>query len=293
MPKFLSAALLALVLVASGCGGSDSGSDAGAGAEATETESSAGESTLAAVESSGVVRIGVRNDNPPMSFLDDEGEWIGFDLELAQAIADELGAKLELVPVDGTTRIGFLESGQVDLSVASMNHTRSREESIDFSITYFWDNQSFLVRTGSYASIDELIDQKVAASAGSSVIDSWTNYAAAAGGDAPEIVEFEDKLAAVQAVLDGAVEGYSEDNITLLSLAAGNPDLTLLPGGHNRVQFGIGVPENDSDWSDAVNVAVQEVWKSGEYQRIYDRWFVTPDTRIIELPLGGAMEIWN
>lgn len=293
MPKFLSAALLALVLVASGCGGSDSGSDAGAGAEATETESSAGESTLAAVESSGVVRIGVRNDNPPMSFLDDEGEWIGFDLELAQAIADELGAKLELVPVDGTTRIGFLESGQVDLSVASMNHTRSREESIDFSITYFWDNQSFLVRTGSYASIDELIDQKVAASAGSSVIDSWTNYAAAAGGDAPEIVEFEDKLAAVQAVLDGAVEGYSEDNITLLSLAAGNPDLTLLPGGHNRVQFGIGVPENDSDWSDAVNVAVQEVWKSGEYQRIYDRWFVTPDTRIIELPLGDAMEIWN
>lgn len=293
MPKFLSAALLALVLVASGCGGSDSGSDAGAGAEATETESSAGESTLAAVESSGVVRIGVRNDNPPMSFLDDEGEWIGFDLELAQAIADELGAKLELVPVDGTTRIGFLESGQVDLSVASMNHTRSREESIDFSITYFWDNQSLLVRTGSYASIDELIDQKVAASAGSSVIDSWTNYAAAAGGDAPEIVEFEDKLAAVQAVLDGAVEGYSEDNITLLSLAAGNPDLTLLPGGHNRVQFGIGVPENDSDWSDAVNVAVQEVWKSGEYQRIYDRWFVTPDTRIIELPLGDAMEIWN
>ena len=97
----------------------------------------------------------------------------------------------------------------------------------------------------------------------------------------------------MQAVLDGAVEGYSEDNITLLSLAAGNPDLTLLPGGHNRVQFGIGVPENDSDWLDAVNVALQEVWKSGEYQRIYDRWFVTPDSRIIDLPLGGAMEVWS
>ena len=285
-------ALLSLILIAAACG-SDAGSDASGGSADAQAADSAGESTLAAVEASGVVRIGVRNDNPPMSFLDDEGEWIGFDLELAQAIADELGADLELVPVDGTTRIGFLESGQVDLSVASMNHTRSREESIDFSITYFWDNQSFLVRTGSYDSIDEVSGQKVAASAGSSVIDSWTNYAAAAGGDAPEIVEFDDKLAAVQAVLDGAVEGYSEDNITLLSLAAGNPDLTLLPGGHNRVQFGIGVPENDSDWLDAVNVALQEVWKSGEYQRIYDRWFVTPDSRIIDLPLGGAMEIWS
>ncbi len=46
----------------------------------------------------------------------------------------------------------------------------------------------------------------------------------------------------MQALRDGAVEGYSEDNITLLALAAGNPELTLLPGGHNPVRFGIGVP---------------------------------------------------
>ncbi len=43
-----------------------------------------------------------------MSFINENGEWIGFDLELAEAIATELGAELELVPVDGTTRISFL-----------------------------------------------------------------------------------------------------------------------------------------------------------------------------------------
>ena len=92
---------------------------------------------------------------------------------------------------------------------------------------------------------------------------------------------------------DGAVEGYTEDNITMLALAAGDPELTLLPGGHNPVQFGVGVAENDSEWRDAINIAMQEVWKSGEYQVLYDQWFVNPDTQIIDLPLGGAMEIWG
>ena len=245
------------------------------------------------MQESGVVRVGVRNDNPPISFINDNGEWVGFDLELAQAVADELGAELELVPVDGTTRISFLESGQADMSVASMNHTRSRDEAIDFSITYFWDNQSFLVRTGTYDSIEELFGETVAANSGSSVVDSWISYADDAGSSAGEIVEFDDKLAAMEALRLGAVEGYSEDNITLLALAAGDPELTLLPGGHNAVNFGIGVPENDSEWRDQVNVALQEVWKSGQYQQMYDRWFIDADSRVIDLPLGGEIEIWG
>jgi len=272
-PKLSALLAVAILFTACGAGGGDG-------------------STLDAVTDSGKVRVGVRNDNPPMSFVDESGVWVGFDLDLSAALADELGLELELVAVDGTTRISFLQEGQVDMSVASMNHTLSRDEAIDFSITYFWDNQSFLVRTGTYTSIDELVDQTVAANAGSSVIDSWNSYVAARGGAAPEIVEFNEKLAAMQALRDGAVEGYSEDNITLLALAAGDPSLTLLPGGHNPVQFGVGVAENDSDWRDEVNIALQELWRDGTFQTIYERWFVGPD-RIIDLPLGGEIELWS
>ena len=250
------------------------------------------ESTLNEVQERGTIRIGVRNDNPPMSFLDDSGEWVGFDIDLTDALAGQLGLQPELVVVDGTTRISFLQDGEVDLSVASMNHTRDRDDAIDFSITYFWDNQSFLVRKGTYGSIDELMGETVAANAGSSVIPSWQAYSAEMGGPAPEIVEFDDKLAAMQALRDGAVEGYSEDNITLLSLAAGDSNLELLPGGHNPVQFGVGVPNDDSAWRDQVNYALQELWKDGTYQAIYDRWFVGPE-KIIDLPLGGEMEVWS
>ncbi len=251
-----------------------------------------GESVLDRVLEKGTVRIGVRNDNPPMSFIDPDGVWVGFDLDLAEAMSDELGVELELIPVNGTTRISFLQDGRVDMSIASMNHTRVRDEAIDFSITYFWDEQSFLVRAGTYEEIDGLIGRTVAANAGSSAIPSWEEYSGQRNGDAPDILQFDDKLAAVQALRDGAVEGYTEDNITLLFLAASDPNLVLLPGGHNPVQFGVGLRENDSIWRDQVNSTLQDLWLDGTYQALYSRWFEGPE-RIVDLPLGGQMEIWS
>ncbi len=250
----------------------------------------ASSSKLEEAQAAGKIRVGVRFDNPPLSFIDDGGNWIGFDVDLTDALAQEMGLTVDRVKVDETTRISFLQEDKIDMAVASMNHTRARDAAVDFSITYFWDNQSFLIRKGSYSSLEEIMGQKVAANAGSSTIPSWQAYSAAASGPAPEIVEFTDKLAAMQALRYGAVEGYTEDNITLLALAAGDPELELIPGGHNPVQFGIGLPENDSELRDAVNLALQELWKKGTYHQIYDKWF-GPGADI-ELPLGGQMEVW-
>ncbi len=275
---FMIGVILTMALLVSAC-------------SALGSSSTSSESRADRITNDGVVRVGVRFDNPPLSFVEEDGEWVGFDVDLGNALADQLGVAIEMIKVDETTRISFLQEGKIDIAVASMNHTRSREDAIDFSITYFWDNQSFLIRKGTYTSLIEIMGQKVAANAGSSTIDSWTTYSEAHGGPAPEFVEFTDKLAAMQALRDGVVEGYTEDNITLLALAAGDPELELIPGGHNLVQFGIGLPNNDSVLRDQVNYALQELWKNGTYQEIYDKWFVGPQAAV-PLPLGGQMEIW-
>jgi polar amino acid transport system substrate-binding protein len=282
MRKFftLTTILLSATLLASACSGLNNG-----------LTSASTQSIYEKVMAEGTARVGIRYDNPPLSFINDDGDWIGFDVDLANALADQMGIEIEMVRVDESTRISFLQEEKIDLAVASMNHTRQRDDAVDFSITYFWDNQSFLIRTGTYTNLEEMMGKKVAANAGSSAIPAWQAFTAQNGGPEPYVVEFTDKLAAMQALRDGVVEGYTEDNITLLALAAGDPNLELIPGGFNPVQFGIGIPENDSLWRDQINYALQGLWKEGTYMKIYDKWFVGPDA-MVPLPLGGEMEIW-
>jgi polar amino acid transport system substrate-binding protein len=248
--------------------------------------------TLARVQRDGLVRVGIRFDFPPISYIDAAGEWVGFDVDLAQAMADALGVELEAVRVDETTRISFLQSGRIDLAIASMNHTQSREEAIDFSQSYFWGRQTFLVPAGSAQDLSDLFGQPVAMNKGSSAIDGWQAWAAANGGEAGPIVEFADKQEALAALRSGAVRGYGEDDLPLLGLAGNDPGLTLVDGGFNPVRYGMGVRENDSDWRDAVNLALQDVWASGDYAVIHAKWFGEGSDTPLPLPASDALEVW-
>lgn len=255
-------------------------------------QSPQGASLLDDVREAGVVRVGIRFDNPPFSFITSDGEWMGFDVDLANELADRLNVEIERVRVDETTRISFLQEGLIDMAVASMNHTRSRERAIDFSITYFWDSQTFLVRDGEFSDLNEMCGRIVAMNAGSSAIGAWARYIESNDACEPSrIVEFTDKVAAVQALRDGAVDGYAEDGITLAALSAGDSSLILLAEGFNPVQFGIGVPENDSKWRDEINFLLQDIWLTGTYAELYERWFGAEAD--IQLPLSGEMEIWG
>src|SRR5438128_195803 len=106
-------------------------------------------SVLDAVKSRGVLRAGIRTDFPPHSYYDASGHWVGFDIDIAAAVAKQLGVKLEKVKVDELTRISYLKDGKIDIAAASMNHTISRDNEVDFSETYFFSYQTFLVKKDS------------------------------------------------------------------------------------------------------------------------------------------------
>jgi polar amino acid transport system substrate-binding protein len=225
-----------------------------------------------------VVRAGVRFDNPPHSFIDEEGNWVGFDIDIAHAVARELGLELELVRVDELTRISYLQEDNIDMAVASMSKTIRRDEEVDFSQTYFWSKQTFLVRDGEIGSLDELVGAKVGMDRGSSAIGNWRDWLTS--NDYPaeaDIVEFGNKQA--------------EDYEILASFAKNDPSLVVLGDESIGLKLdGIGVAENNSKLLDAINQALQDIAASGEYDEIYNRWF-GPDSDT-PVPLQGSIEVW-
>lgn len=250
-------------------------------------------SLLDEIKARGVLRVGSRVDNPPHSSYDAEGRWVGFDNDIAAAVASRWGVRLEMVKVDELTRISFLQNGKIDLAVASISKTRKRGEQVDFSQTYFHSVQTFVVRRGTATSYHDLVGKKVGASRGSSSIGNWKAWLARNGKPGePQIEQFGDKRAALVAVKRGAIAGWTEDYEVLASYARHEPDLTVLdvPGGTGLKLDGIAMRRNDSRLRAAVDLALQDITASGTYDQIYDRWFGPSSTAPV--PRQGEIEVW-
>ena len=93
------------------------------------TTAVAQESTLDVVKKRGTLIAGMRNDFPPAAYVNQQGEWVGFEIDLMEYIAKKLGVKLQKEVVTSRTRIPVLVNGNVDVAMAVMNPTRNARRS--------------------------------------------------------------------------------------------------------------------------------------------------------------------
>src|SRR5690606_38598972 len=92
--------------------------------------------TLEDIQQAGTVRVGVLVDFPPFGIMNESNEPDGLDVDVAKALAEKMGVELELVPVTGPNRIPYLQTGQLDLVIASLAITAERSEQVLFSDPY-------------------------------------------------------------------------------------------------------------------------------------------------------------
>jgi polar amino acid transport system substrate-binding protein len=251
-------------------------------------------SVLDQVEKNKVLRVGIRPDHAPHSSVNAQGEWVGFDVDIARAIAKQLGVRLEVVPVNELTRISYTKDGKIDAAITSISKTWDRAREVAFSDTYFWSYQTFLVKKSSgFTSLRDLVGKKIAADRGGNADDNWLAWLSRNGFEGQAQVEqFGDKQAAVAAVRNGTVAGYAMDYEPLLTHAKANPELEPLKqeGGFGPKYDGVVVRQNDTKMLNAVNFALQEIEISHDYERIYNQWFgpqsATP------LPQQGHIVVW-
>ena len=135
-------ALAAFVLV--GCGSSGGSASASAAASGSGSAASAEASaanggvfrTLDEIKSSGTIKIGVFSDKHPFGYVDEGGEYAGYDVELANRLAADLGVTPEFVSTEAANRVEYLETGKVDLILANFTVTDERAQKVDFAEPY-------------------------------------------------------------------------------------------------------------------------------------------------------------
>lgn len=276
----LVALALTLALGVFACGNSKQGEKK---ADGTQT------SRLDEVKKRGVLVAGVKDATPPFGFVDDSKQLAGFEIDLLQHIANKLGVKLELKPVTSSTRIPMLTQGSVDIIAATMTHKQERESQIDFTITYFMDGQSLLVKKGSpIKSVKDLTGKKVGTAKGST---SEKNVMAA--NPKAQVLSFEDYPPAFLALKQGKVVAVTTDASILVGLKNKdeNPqDWEIVGGTFSEEPYGMGVPQNDSKFRNFVNNALIDMWRSGEYAKVYEKW-MGPKTKYY-IPLTWKMTLW-
>ena len=248
--------------------------------------SSANAGKLEEIKKKGKIVCGVEDSVFLFGFVDENTkELAGFDVDICKEIAKKLGVEVEFKSVTSKNRIPMLAQGSVDMLAATMTHKFERDEKIDFSITYFMDGQKLLVEKGSgIESTDDLAKKKVGTVKGST---SEKNIKAAQ--PKARVISFDEYPQAFLALKQGKVVAVTTDSGILSGLKASddNPDNWVVAGEFfSSEPYGLGLPENDSDFRDFVNKSLNEMWLDGTYHKLFKKWMG------YDLPEGWTMELW-
>ena len=123
----------------SACGGSASSSSAASGSAVSGSAASAGSDvfrTLDEIKADGTVNIGVFSDKNPFGYVDENGEYQGYDVYFARRLAEDLGVEANFVSTEAANRIEYLQTGKVDIILANFTVTPERAEEVDFALPY-------------------------------------------------------------------------------------------------------------------------------------------------------------
>ena len=181
--------------------------------------------TVEEIKASGTVKIGVFSDKAPFGYVDENGNYAGYDVYFAERIGQDLGTEVEYVSLDPANRVEFAETGKVDIVLANFTVTPERAEKVDFALPYM------KVQLGIVSSEKDPIND-VADLEGTGkqlIIAKGTTAETYFETNHPDVVlqKYDAYADAYNALLDGRGAGLSTDNTEVLAWASVNPGFVV------------------------------------------------------------------
>lgn len=259
-----------LSIVVAACGTAE---DAGSGAADEEDTGAESEADEASAENGLKDTYVVASDTSfvPFEFKED-GEYVGFDIDLIHAIADEVGFEIELETTNFDGIIPGLQTGTFDIAIAGISITEERKEKIDYSDPYYESGLRIGVQidNDTIHGIEDLEGKTIATRLGST---SAAFIKENIEGAEPK--EYEQLDQAYLAVENGSVDAvlYDAPNVAYYIQTKGQDTLKLVGELYQAENYGIAIAKGQEELVEAINEALATLREDGTYDDIYEKWF--------------------
>lgn len=280
--RFVSAALAAVMALSmTACGSSNSAAETTA-ADTEAAESQAEETTAeeAKTTDGGTLIVGFDQDFPPMGFVGDDGEYTGFDLELAQEVAKRLGLEYKAQPIAWDSKDMELESGNIDCIWNGFTMT-GREDDYTWTEPYMANQQVFVVANDSDINSQADLAGKIVEVQADSSAEAALKEAPELTATFKELLTTADYNTAFMDLEQGAVDAIAMDVIVAgYQIQQRNADFKILDDSLSEEEYGVGFKKGNAELRDKVQSTLEEMAEDGTLQEVSEKWFSKDVTTI-------------
>ena len=236
--------------------------------------------TLAKIKEAGVLRIGCEATYPPFTFRDG-GEIVGYDVDLAAIMCEQLGVEPQFIDTQWSGIIPALYAGRFEIIMSSMSYRKERLEKVAFSIPYAEASQALLIRAddaGTMTSINDMSDKVLGVKLGSpgeSMKDELSaEIATAKGAGFSDVKIYDDHPAAYLALSQGAVDGVLNTLPTLGQVMKDRPGAYALVRPVGKPNWaGIAARKEDTEIVSFLDTELTRLKENDEIYKLQEKWF--------------------
>lgn len=279
--RVVCAALVSIMtMLLAACSGGAVSAPAETKAESTEAKTEAAETTEKAAEAEGETKVeggtlivGFDQDFPPMGFMGDDGEYTGFDLELAQEAAKRLGLEYKPQPIAWDAKDMELESGNIDCIWNGFTMT-GREDGYTWSEPYMENSQVFVVAGDSGIKSQADLTGKVVECQVDSSAEAALKEVPDLTATFAQLLTTADYNTAFMDLEQGAVDAIAMDVVVAgYQISQRNADFVILEDSLAAEEYAIGFKKGNTELKDKVQGALEEMAADGTLKTISEKWF--------------------
>jgi polar amino acid transport system substrate-binding protein len=231
-----------------------------------------------------VLRVGIDDTYPPMEYKDDAGANAGFDIEVANALGEKLGMKVEFVTTAWTAIFSALDANKYDCIISSLSITEERKKTLSYTRPYISNSQVIVVKkdTQGISSEKDLGGKIVCVQMGTTSDESCKEFMKKT--PFKDYKQYEKMTEALSELKIGRVDALVTDLVVAKYFVAKDPDsYTIVDTTLPKEPIGVAVKKANTDLSAKLDKALEDIMKDGTLKKISEKWFGEDMTSNIEL----------